>query len=87
MGIGIPAAEAKTNFGALLEKAQREPLMISKKGRPVAVLMSMDEFEAHQRLKLNQLRQEVQAGLAELEAGKVVSGAEAFEAMDRELGD
>ena len=87
MGIGIPAAQAKTNFGALLEKVQREPLMISKKGRPVAVLMSMDEFEAHQRLKLNQLRQEVQAGLAELEAGKVVSGAEAFEAMDRELGD
>ena len=84
---GIPAAEAKTHFGALLEKAQREPLMISKKGRPVAVLMSMDEFETHQRLKLKQLRREVQAGLAELEAGKVVSGARAFETMDRELGD
>ena len=59
---GIPAAEAKTNFGALLEKVQREPLMISNKGRPVAVLMSMDEFETHQRLKLKQLRHEVQAG-------------------------
>ena len=84
---GIPAAEAKTNFGALLEKVQREPLMISKKGRPVAVLMSMDEFETHQRIKLEQLRREVQAGLADLEAGRVVSGAEAFAAMDRELGD
>ncbi len=84
---GIPAAEAKTNFGALLEKVQREPLMISKKGRPVAVLMSMDEFETHQRLKLEQLRHEVRAGLAELEAGEVASGAEAFEAMARELGD
>ena len=83
----IPAAEAKTNFGALLEKVQREPLTISKKGRPVAVLMSMDAFEAHQRLKLEQLRREVRAGLAELEAGEVVSGGEAFEAMDRELGD
>ena len=68
----IPAAEAKTNFGALLEKVQREPLTISKKGRPVAVLMSMDEFEAHQRLKLEQLRREVRAGLADLGAGKVV---------------
>jgi len=83
----IPATEAKTNFGALLEMVQREPLTISKKGRPVAVLMSMDEFEAHQRLKLEQLRREVRAGLADLEAGKVVSGAEAFEAMTRELGD
>ena len=84
---GIPATEAKTNFGALLEKVQREPLTISKKGRPVAVLMSMDEFETHQRLKLEQLRREVEAGLSDLEAGRVVSGAEAFSAMDRVLGD
>ena len=84
---GIPATEAKTNFGALLEKVQREPLTISKKGRPVAVLMSMDEFETHQRLKLEQLRREVEAGLSDLEAGRVVSGAEAFAAMDRVLGD
>lgn len=83
----IPAAEAKTNFGALLEKVQREPVTISKKGRPVAVLMSMDEFETHQELKLERLRQEVQAGLSDLEAGKVVSAAEAFAAMDKELGD
>ena len=87
MGKPIPATEAKTNFGALLEMVQREPLAISKKGRPVAVLMSMDEFEAHQRLKLEQLRREVQAGLADLEAGRVVSGEEAFDTMNREFGD
>ena len=61
--------------------------MISKKGRPVAVLMSMDEFETHQRMKLEQLRREVRAGLADLEAGRVVGSAEAFASMDRELGD
>ena len=83
----IPAAEAKTTFGALLEKVQREPLTISKNGRPVAVLMSMDEFDTHQQLKLERLRREVQAGLADLEAGRVVDGAEAFEIVDRELGD
>ena len=83
----VSAAKAKTNFGALLEKAQREPVAISKKGRPVAVLMSMDEFEAHQILRLEQLRREVQAGLADLEAGEVVGGAEVFEAAVRELGD
>ena len=60
----IPAAEAKTNFGALLDRVQREPVRISKNGRPVAVLMSMDEFDTHQRLKLDQLRREVQSGLA-----------------------
>lgn len=83
----VPAAEAKTHFGALLEKVQREPVAISKKGRPVAVLMSMDEFEDHQRIKLEQLRREVRAGLEDLEAGDVVDGAEAFEAVKRELQD
>ena len=83
----IPAALAKTNFGALLEKAQREPVAISKKGRPVAVLMSMDEFEAHQVLKLEHLRLEVQAGLAEREAGATLPGPDAFAAMDGELAD
>ena len=83
----IPAAEAKTNFGALLEKVQREPLTISKNGRPVAVLMSMDEFDTHQRLKLERLRLEVQAGLADLRAGKVVHGTEAFAVVDSVLGD
>ena len=34
-----------------------------------------------------QLRREVRAGLADLNAGKVVDGTEAFEAIDRELGD
>jgi prevent-host-death family protein len=32
----IPAADAKTNFGALLDKAQRKPLTISRNGRAVA---------------------------------------------------
>lgn len=87
MGRNIPAAEAKTHFGALLEKVQREPVMISKKGRPVAVLMSVEELEAYQELKLERLRREVKAGLAELEAGQVVTAGEAFKAMDSELED
>lgn len=82
-----PASEAKTNFGALLERAQREPVAISKKGCPVAVSMSMDEFEDRQRVKLERLRCEVMAGLADLEAGEVVDGAEAFEAVKRQLED
>ena len=49
--------------------------------------MSVDEFEDHRRFKLEQLRREVGAGLEDLEAGEVVDGAEAFEAVRRELQD
>lgn len=39
------AKEAKDNFGLLLDTAQRRPVTIKKKGRSVAVLMSMEEYE------------------------------------------
>ena len=39
------AREAKNEFGRLLDTAQRETVMIEKKGRPVAVVMSIQEFK------------------------------------------
>lgn len=81
----IPAADAKTNFGALLDKAQRGPVTISKNGRAVAVVMSAAAFEEQQQLKLRLLRQEVRKGLDDLERGDVVSAADAFAELDKEL--
>ena len=40
----IAAREAKNEFGRLLDNAQREPVTIEKKGRPVAVLLSIVEY-------------------------------------------
>lgn len=83
----IPAADAKTNFGALIDKAQREPVTISKNGRAVAVVMSVSAYEEHQRIKLELLRQEVRKGLDDAERGNVVSAETAFADLDRELAD
>ena len=38
------AKEAKDEFGRLIDTAQREPVQIQKKGRPVAVVVSTDEY-------------------------------------------
>lgn len=81
----IAAADAKTNFGALLDNAQREPVTISKNGRAVAVVMSAAAFEEQQQLKLRLLRQEVREGLDDLERGEVVNATDAFAEMDKEL--
>ncbi len=83
----IPAADAKTNFGALLDKAQREPVTISKNGRAVAVVMSATAYEDHQRVKLELLRQEVRKGLEDAERGHVVTAEKAFAELDRELAE
>ncbi len=39
------AREAKNEFGRLLDTARREPVTIEKKGRPVAVLLSIEDYE------------------------------------------
>ncbi|MFQ5730104.1 MAG: type II toxin-antitoxin system Phd/YefM family antitoxin [Waddliaceae bacterium] len=81
----MPAAEAKTNFGALLDSAQREPVTISKKGRPVAVLMSMEEFKEHEGMKLERLKQEIKIGLDQIERNEVSDGKEVFAQLEEEL--
>jgi prevent-host-death family protein len=81
----IAAADAKTNFGALLDKAQRGPVMISKNGRAVAVMMSAEAYHEQQQLKLQALRREIQKGVDEVKRGRVVSPARAWAAVDKEL--
>ena len=64
----MPAREAKNRFGQLLDNAQRGPVRVTKKGRPVGVMMS----EAHyQQLRgaawerLNATAEAMQAEAAE----------------------
>ncbi len=68
----ISANAAKARFGELLDKARREPVTIEKHGRPVAVVLSTEEYEELEALKLSQLRAEVGVGLQALDQGDFV---------------
>ena len=39
------AKEAKNRFGQLLDRAQRRPVAITKNGRAVTVMLSVDQYE------------------------------------------
>ena len=65
----LTANEAKTHFGELLLKAQKEPVQISRNGKPVAVVISMDEYDAIDKLKLKLLK--LRAAEADNEASLV----------------
>jgi prevent-host-death family protein len=41
----ITASEAKTHFGALMDRAQKEPVTIESHGRPVAVVISFEDYQ------------------------------------------
>ena len=64
----MAAKDAKNRFGQLLDSAQRGPVSIEKHGRPVAVMISQEEFERMEVLKLESLRHEMQRGLDDVKA-------------------
>jgi len=41
----MSAKEAKNGFGFLLDTARAEPVTIEKHGRPVVVVISVEEYE------------------------------------------
>jgi prevent-host-death family protein len=65
----VYAHDAKARFGQLLDTARHEPVVIERHGRAVAVVVSKDEYDALNAIKLQQLRAEIVLGLADLERG------------------
>ena len=65
----ISAKDAKNRFGQLLQSAQQGPVRVTRNGRPVGVVMSVQQFErlrgaAWERLTatMDRLGQEAAAG-------------------------
>ncbi|MBK8638215.1 MAG: type II toxin-antitoxin system Phd/YefM family antitoxin [Chromatiaceae bacterium] len=65
----ISAHDAKARFGQLLDRARSEPVVIERHGRAVAVVLSKEEYDDLNDIKLRQLRTEIHLGLADLERG------------------
>lgn len=53
----MSATEAKQSFAALLDKVQREPVVIRRHQRDVAVLVSPEEFERLRDLHVRELEE------------------------------
>ncbi len=41
----MTAVDAKNNFGSFIDAAQREPVIVTKKNRPVGVFISLQDLE------------------------------------------
>jgi len=53
----VSATEAKQNFAALLDAAQRGPVRIRRHDREIAVMLSAEEFEETRKLRARELIQ------------------------------
>lgn len=71
--IDVPIAEAHNRLSALLKKVQKSPIMLTRRGKPVGVILSPEEydrlrqFEAYsQVVRLSQSLRESGVSAAEL---------------------
>jgi len=67
----LTANEAKNNFGDLLLKTQRNPVHITKSGKPVAVVMSSKDYEIIEEFKMRYLKEELARSRNDETAGRV----------------
>ena len=80
----LPLSEAKARLSQLVAdlEVNEEELIITRNGRPAAVLMSADEFASWQETREIQrdpvLMREIKQGLKQLEKGQRFTFAEVF---------
>lgn len=74
----LTANKAKTHFGELLMKVQREPVQIDKNGKPIAVVVSIEEYEANEIVKLEVLKQRIDLAEQEIKKGMHCDGTTFF---------
>lgn len=66
----ITSVEAQNRFGALLDNAQREPVTITRRGRPVAIVLSPADMR-----ELMDVRQQREKNVADFQAFFATSDA------------
>ncbi|MBD1574784.1 type II toxin-antitoxin system Phd/YefM family antitoxin [Vibrio sp. S17_S38] len=83
----LSANEAKTHFGDMLLKAQRAPVQINKNGKPVAVVISTEEYESIEALKLRLLQLRAVQAATDITAGNLIDGESFFSELESGLHD
>jgi len=81
----LSASDAKREFGDVLLKAQKAPVKINKNGKPVAVVVSAAEFELLEAYREEHLKAEIEAGIADLEAGNISEGVEVLKRLRKRI--
>jgi len=83
----LSANEAKTHFGDLLLKVQREPVQINRKGKAVAIVISMEDYLNFEALKMQQLKSRVEQAKKDILAGRISDGDVLFDRLLKEEFD
>ena len=62
------ANEAKTRFGELIDRVQREPIQVTRRNRVVGVMVSAEDYHAMRAFYADRLRHTLKESAAEAAA-------------------
>lgn len=80
----VSATELKNHLSEAMDTAQREPVVVSKSGRPYAVLVSHSEYE---RLQAIEDRYWAERARAAIGSGDYVQGDAALRELTKPTGN
>ena len=83
----LSASDAKREFGEVILKAQQGPVCINKNGKPAAVVISTSAFKEFQTLQREVLKHEIQIGIDDVEADRVVDGQVVMDELRQQITD
>lgn len=78
----LSANDAKTHFGEMLIKAQRAPVQINRNGKPIAVVLSAEDYESIETLKLRLLQLRAEQARIDIESGDLFDGDSFLDALE-----
>lgn len=78
----LSANDAKTQFGDMLMKVQRAPIQINKNGKPVAVVLSVDDYQSIETLKLRLLQAKAVKAVDDINTGNTIDGEQFFSELE-----
>jgi prevent-host-death family protein len=84
-----PVVEVKAKFSAYLEESKSGPIIVTKNGKAVAVLLAVEDEEEIERLILAyspKFQAIMGKGKAQIEAGESLSHEELWEEVEAEVG-
>ncbi len=81
MAVRVSIAEAKSGFSKLLKRARKDLVIVTRRGKPDAVILPFDEYEHLRRLRAYSSMVRLSRELKEVG----VTATELYEASRREL--
>jgi prevent-host-death family protein len=75
----LTAQEARVRFGDLLIKSQKGPVQITRSGKPISVMISAEDYELIEEMKMRYLKERLAKAENDITNGLVVDGPRFFD--------